>query len=45
MMEMHTFDWVLAAIIPTVVVIGFITYHCGKLMDTYRENLGDDIDE
>jgi predicted Co/Zn/Cd cation transporter (cation efflux family) len=48
MIEMHTIDWVLAAVIPTAVVVGFIAYHCGKLdgsMDTYREYLGDDIDE
>ena len=38
MMEMHTIDWVLAAVIPTAVVAGFITYHCGKIIDTYREN-------
>ena len=37
MMEMHTIDWVLAAVIPTAIVAGFITYHCGKIIDTCRE--------
>lgn len=47
-MEMNTIDWVLAAVIPTVVVVGFIAYHCGKIdgaMEKLATYLKDDIDE